>query len=175
MPDVFPAATRSRIMSAIRSRGNRSTELRLIQVFRDNGIIGWRRGARLLGCPDFVFRKQRIVIFVDGCFWHGCPRCRNTPATNAAYWEDKNRRNRERDRFVTRVLARSGWRVVRIWEHRLRQPQTVGRFLAKVFGDAPRSERDSRDKSASSVSSALYKTRRGRRKIGSPEWVGRKA
>jgi DNA mismatch endonuclease (patch repair protein) len=175
MPDVFPAATRSRIMSAIRSRGNRSTELRLIQVFRDNGIIGWRRGARLLGCPDFVFRKQRVVIFVDGCFWHGCRRCRNTPKTNSAYWEDKNRRNRKRDRFVTRVLAGSGWRVVRIWEHRLRQPQTVGRFLAKAFGDAPQSEGDSRGKAASSVSSALYKTPRGQRKIGSHEALGRKA
>lgn len=71
-------------MSAVRSRGNRSTELRLIAVLRAHGLTGWRRGSRLTGRPDFVFRARRLAVFVDGCFWHGPPSPRlrrgNLPA-----------------------------------------------------------------------------------------------
>lgn len=119
MADVFTTAKRSEVMSRIRSSGNAKTELRLISLFRKNGIVGWRRKQRLCGRPDFVFRKHRIVIFVDGCFWHGCPRCFRRPTSNQAYWDRKIARNRLRDRHVTTALRRSGWTVIRIWEHLL--------------------------------------------------------
>ena len=72
-------------MSLIRSRGNKATELRLIEIFRERVITGWRRNQPLLGKPDFTFRRERVVVFVDGCFWHGCPKCYKRPASNRKF------------------------------------------------------------------------------------------
>ena len=116
MPDIFTKAKRSEVMARIRSRGNRATELRMIAIFREQGITGWRRNQRLFGRPDFVFRKQRVAVFVDGCFWHGCPRHATMPASNRAFWKAKLARNAQRDREVTRALRKAGWRVLRVWE-----------------------------------------------------------
>jgi DNA mismatch endonuclease, patch repair protein len=154
MADVFTTALRSRVMSKIRSRGNQSTELRLIRLFRDQHITGWRRGVRLFGNPDFVFYKQRVAIFVDGCFWHGCPRCRNTPSANASYWLAKNQRNRKRDRLVTRTLSRRGWHVIRIWEHRLRKGSALITSLSKILSERAKPK----TRSAVPVSFAIYKS-----------------
>jgi len=71
--------------------------------------------------PDFVFLKSRTAVFVDGCFWHGCPRHGTEPKGNAAFWKRKFARNVARNRRVNRALRRAGWRVFRIWEHALRQ------------------------------------------------------
>ena len=103
-------------MRAVKSRGNKSTELKLIEIFKNRKIIGWRRNHKLFGKPDFVFPKQRLAIFVDGCFWHGHD-CRNTkPADNANYWRQKIERNKTRDELVSKILAEKDWRVLRIWE-----------------------------------------------------------
>jgi len=67
--------------------------------------------------PDVVFPRQRVAVFIDGCFWHGCPSHGVRPQTNAAYWSAKIRRNQERDRSNTDVLRAAGWDVVRVWEH----------------------------------------------------------
>jgi DNA mismatch endonuclease (patch repair protein) len=125
MADVFCKATRSRVMGAVRSRGNRDTEVKLLRIFRENGITGWRRHVALPGRPDFVFRRERIAVFVDGCFWHCCPIHGSKPASNSDYWLPKLERNHARDRSVTRELNRRGWRVLRIWEHALRKPGKV--------------------------------------------------
>lgn len=119
MTDVFTAAKRSDVMSRIRSRGNKATELRLIELFRKAGIKGWRRNQNLVGKPDFVFRVARIAIFVDGCFWHGCPQCYRRPSSNRKSWDAKIAHNRQRDREVTRSLQKADWCVLRIWEHEL--------------------------------------------------------
>ncbi len=108
-------------MSRIRGAGNKGTELRLIEVFRARGITGWRRGSKLPGRPDFVFPLLRVAVFVDGCFWHGCPRHATQPKTNAAFWRDKIATNKARDRRVNRALRGRGWSVIRIWEHELRR------------------------------------------------------
>ena len=79
--------------------------------------------------PDFVFRKQRTAIFVDGCFWHGCPKHATKPANNRAFWKKKLAGNKTRDRVVNRTLRRSGWRVVRIWEHQLSRLKAKGKML----------------------------------------------
>lgn len=139
MPDVFSKSKRSEVMARIRSRGNRDTELVLARFFRAHGITGWRRhrpiriatlGARNSGTPrmertafqvrpDFVFPKLRLALFVDGCFWHACPRHCRPPRGNGAFWRRKFAANQARDRLVNRSLRRARWRVVRIWEHAL--------------------------------------------------------
>jgi DNA mismatch endonuclease, patch repair protein len=113
----FSGLTRSELMSRIRSTGNKRTELRLIEIFRSAGITGWRRRSCLIGKPDFVFPQQKIAVFVDGCFWHGCPRHYKAPRTRTNFWKAKIERNRRRDRLVTRALRKLGWTVVRYWEH----------------------------------------------------------
>jgi len=119
MADVFTKRKRSKIMSRVRSKGNKATELALLKLFRNHAISGWRRGSRLLGRPDFVFLKRRLAVFVDGCFWHACPRHGSCPTSNAQFWQMKIRRNRLRDRLVNQQLKRQGWAVMRIWQHEL--------------------------------------------------------
>ncbi len=136
MTDVFTPAKRSDVMSRIRSHGNKGTELRLMEVFRAHGFTGWRRRQKLLGKPDFVFRAQRVCVFVDGCFWHGCPKCYRRPATNRKFWDTKRERNMERDAEVTEALKKKGWRVLRVWEHELKKKQEKGLVarLCRVLG-----------------------------------------
>jgi DNA mismatch endonuclease (patch repair protein) len=119
MADVFTKAKRSEVMSRIRGSGNKETELALIKLFRKNKITGWRRRYPLFGKPDFVFSKYNLVVFVDGCFWHGCPKHSNMPVNNRAFWKKKLASNKARDLRVSRVLRRTGWHVIRIWEHEL--------------------------------------------------------
>ena len=127
MPDVFTPEKRSRVMAAIHSRGNRDTELKLVTIFRLCRITGWRRNARLPGKPDFVFRHSKVAIFVDGCFWHGCPQHGRKPGSNQDYWIPKLERNRARDRAVTRALRARSWIVLRFWEHDLRYREEIAR------------------------------------------------
>jgi DNA mismatch endonuclease (patch repair protein) len=119
MVDIFSRRKRSEVMSKVRSRGNKATELALIKLFLQVSITGWRRHQKVFGKPDFAFRRERLAVFVDGCFWHGCPRHCKIPAGNRAFWTKKLSANRERDRRVNRELRRLGWRVIRIWEHDL--------------------------------------------------------
>jgi DNA mismatch endonuclease (patch repair protein) len=107
-------------MAAVRSRGNKATELLLVSLFRAGKLKGWRRHPNIPGRPDFVFPKQRLAIFVDGCFWHGCKRHCRMPASNQKYWTAKIARNIKRDRATRKLLRTKGWSVLRIWEHQLR-------------------------------------------------------
>lgn len=121
MADVFDSVKRSEIMRRVKSKQNRSTELRLIEVFKQNNITGWRRNYPVKGRPDFVFLKQKVAVFVDGCFWHGHD-CRNTrPADHQEYWQKKRERNIKRDQEVTAMFEARGWRVLRIWECELKK------------------------------------------------------
>ncbi len=116
--DWLTPEQRSRNMASIRSRGNKSTEKALRYRLVRAGVKGWRLcNADLPGKPDFLFDAQRLVVFVDGCYWHGCPRCYRPPTSNTSYWSEKYRRNKDRDTRVNRLLKRDGWRVLRIWEH----------------------------------------------------------
>jgi DNA mismatch endonuclease, patch repair protein len=104
MADVFTKARRSQVMSRIRGQGNKDTELALIRVFRAHRITGWRRRQAVFGKPDFIFPKLRLAVFVDGCFWHCCPKHETKPKNNAAFWRKKLVANSARDRLVTRTL-----------------------------------------------------------------------
>ena len=108
-------------MQCVRSKGNKSTEIKLIQVFAENGITGWRRNYQVKGHPDFVFPKRKIAVFVDGCFWHGHD-CRNTrPSDNQEYLQKKRERNIQHDLEVTELFEKRGWTVIRIWECELKK------------------------------------------------------
>lgn len=108
-------------MRNIKGKGNESTELALISVFREQGISGWRRGYPVKGYPDFVFLKERIAVFVDGCFWHGHD-CRNTrPKENEDFWAKKIGGNVACDKAVTEMFENRGWMVLRIWECELKR------------------------------------------------------
>jgi len=160
MADVLSKQKRSEVMSRIRSRGNKATELALARLLRANKITGWRRHMKIQVTsgkwqvtrkarmsvsspatrhlslsvrPDFVFLKSRTALFVDGCFWHGCPRHGTQPRGNAAFWRKKISGNQSRDRLVNRTLRRSGWRVLRIWEHELAM-KNLSRLLRRIQG-----------------------------------------
>ncbi len=121
MSDVFTKEKRSQIMQLVKPKGNKTTELKLMEYFKANHITGWRRHYAVIGHPDFVFLKQKTAIFVDGCFWHGHD-CRNTkPSTNTEYWDTKRTRNIEHDKEVTAHFQQRGWTVIRIWECELKK------------------------------------------------------
>lgn len=120
MADIFDNEKRSYIMSKVRSKNNKSTELELIKIFKENNITGWKRNYPVKGHPDFVFLDKKIAIFVDGCFWHGHD-CRNTrPSDNAEYWRKKRERNIKHDKEITELFEKRGWTVIRIWECELK-------------------------------------------------------
>ena len=128
--DVFTKEKRSEVMSKIRGKGNKATEQALVKLFRAHGITGWRRHYPINGKPDFAFPKHKLAVFVDGCFWHGCPKHATQPKGNRRFWADKLEANKSRDRKVNRELRAKGWKVLRIWEHDLklaRQSYTVRR------------------------------------------------
>ncbi len=143
MADVFNAEKRSDVMSRIRGRGNATTEMAVVAIFREANITGWRRhvemrprpaaedriratkNGRMRVRPDFVFRSARLVLFIDGCFWHSCPLHATKPRQNSTFWSLKLHTNVQRDAAHTRALQLAGWAVLRIWEHELRQPAQV--------------------------------------------------
>ena len=112
-------------MAQVKCRDCKSTELAFIKLLKAGRISGWRRNQNLFGKPDFVFVKERVVIFVDGCFWSVGPLHGSVPATNRDFWLRKIDSNRRRDQKVARSLRRRGWHVVRVWEHSLREPHMV--------------------------------------------------
>jgi DNA mismatch endonuclease (patch repair protein) len=117
MPDKMSPALRSKVMSSIRGSDTRP-ELILRQLLWRAGLR-YRVHPRLPGRPDIVFTRQRIVVFVDGCFWHGCPIHYKRPSTNEIYWDGKFRRNMDRDELVDMILICDGWTVLRFWEHEI--------------------------------------------------------
>ncbi|MBI2928162.1 MAG: very short patch repair endonuclease [Verrucomicrobia bacterium] len=109
-------------MRAVRGRGNKTTETRFRSALVRAGLRGWSIGPQNLpGRPDFYFAKARLAVFVDGCFWHGCRRCGHVPRTNSKFWRAKIERNRQRDRATSAALRAAGLRVIRLWEHKLRE------------------------------------------------------
>ncbi|MDD5704955.1 MAG: very short patch repair endonuclease [Kiritimatiellae bacterium] len=130
---MFTKEKRSQIMRGIHSRGNKETEGRFVAILRSAHITGWRRHYRMTGTPDVAFPKQRVAIFIDGCFWHGCPRHMRIPQTNQAYWRRKITNNKARDRKVHRCLKTKGWRVIRFWHHQLASQEAVTHRLKKAL------------------------------------------
>jgi DNA mismatch endonuclease (patch repair protein) len=128
---TFGTLDRATLMARVRSCGNKTTEVRMMKELREAGLSGWRRHQALPGKPDFCWRRERVVLFVDGCFWHGHGCGKNiSPATNAELWRRKIEGNRGRDRRTTKRLRAGGWTVVRVWECSL--AKSPGRCLQRV-------------------------------------------
>ena len=132
MSDWLTREQRSRNMSSIRSKGNATTEGAFLQILRKARITGWRRHQNLPGKPDFIFADKKVAVFIDGCFWHGCPRCYRLPGDNRPYWKAKVIANRRRDRRRTRELRSLGWRVLRFWEHSMKSAVGRRHVLSKL-------------------------------------------
>jgi DNA mismatch endonuclease (patch repair protein) len=121
--DVMTKEQRSRAMQAVRSK---DTKLELTirkQLWREG--LRYRLKTKLVGNPDLVFPSARVVVFLDGCFWHGCPKCYSAPKSNARFWRDKLEANRKRDKFVVRELRKDGWTVLRFWSHSIKRNPTA--------------------------------------------------
>ncbi len=133
MTDVFDKHKRSEVMSRIPSK-NTKLELTIRNDLYKAGFRGYRLGVKLPGSPDITFPKAKIAIFVDGCFWHGCPLCYSEPETNAQFWRKKIADNLERDQKVNKNLIGIRWSIIRIWEHSIEKDlanciQTIGEAL----------------------------------------------
>lgn len=126
--------SKSEQMARVKSK-NTSSELCLRRELWAAGAR-YRLHADLPGTPDLVFTKVKLAIFVDGCFWHGCPQHYTEPARNAEFWRAKLHRNLARDRRADASLAELGWQVLRVWEHEVSQNTAgvVSRVLSLVAG-----------------------------------------
>lgn len=116
MADIMSREKRSSVMSRIRGKDT-GPELALRRELWAAGVRGYRLRPSLPGKPDIAFMGKKVAVFVDGCFWHGCPVCYKKPASNQAFWRKKLQDNTARDRRVDRILRSTGWKTMRFWEH----------------------------------------------------------
>lgn len=129
--DTVSKKKRSEIMSKI--RGKDTGPERMLRRIVSAAGVSFKSNHRVEGYrADLFFPSKKLVIFVDGCFWHGCPTCFKAPKTNKRYWSNKISENRKRDDRVNRTLRKAGWRVIHVWEHSIRYPEQV--FLSKLMG-----------------------------------------
>lgn len=135
--DRVSKATRSRIMASVRSKGNRSTEQLMAKILRNAGLRGYRKHWNVAGKPDFAWPDRKIALFVDGCFWHGCPRCNRPSKSNLAFWRKKISDNKRRDLRNSRHLRRRGWKVLRVWECTITSVRTLRRIQTAVTTSTP--------------------------------------
>lgn len=132
MADVLTKEQRSRCMSAIRGKDTKP-EILLRKTLWHKGYR-YRLKNRLPGRPDIIFPTERVAVFVDGCFWHGCPEHYQKPDTNARFWREKIRKNTQRDKEVNALLNSKGWKVLRFWEHEVRNnPEACARRVIRAL------------------------------------------
>lgn len=116
MTDNRTKLQRSHNMSKIKST-NTGPEIKIKKVMK---TLGFSYQPKLYGHPDFADKKRKIIVFIDGCFWHKCPKHYIAPKSNLEFWKKKIKRNVKRDRAVTKKLRNEGWIVLRIWEHQIK-------------------------------------------------------
>ena len=140
MGDNLKPDDRHKTMQAVKGKGT-NLERRLFAVLAAMGLKGWKKNfSGVSGKPDVVFLNERVAIFVDGCFWHGCPYChRKLPETNREYWEKKIARNVALAKSHNKRLRRESWKVIRVWEHEIRNTAKLRtRILEAVQGNRRR-------------------------------------
>lgn len=135
MTDKISPEARTRTMRAVKSKDSKM-EVKFRSALWRDGLRFYKNVKKLPGKPDIVFSKQRIVVFLDSCFWHGCPQHLRMPASNADYWQPKIERNKNRDTQINTYYSENNWKVFRIWEHELRtdfenQVLTIARAVRK--------------------------------------------
>lgn len=117
MADVHTKKQRSYNMSRVKSSETK-IELKLKPFMKKIGFT--YQPKNIYGKPDFARRKEKVTIFVDGCFWHKCPKHYKEPKSNKKFWKEKINKNVERDKKITKKLRRDGWKVIRVWDHDLK-------------------------------------------------------
>jgi DNA mismatch endonuclease (patch repair protein) len=133
MTDVLTPEQRSFNMSQVKSR-NTGLELRLKKLLRASGMKNYRVTYKLFGNPDIVFTKNKIALFIDGCFWHKCKLHFHPPETRRDFWLKKIEGNVKRDRLVNKELRRINWRVVRFWQHEIEEnPESVLGIIEEAY------------------------------------------
>ena len=140
MTDIFDAATRSRIMSSVPSKGTRP-EIYVGEMLKTAGFKCQAQCADLPGHPDFVFARKKLAIFVNGCFWHwhGCSRC-SMPSSNRTFWKKKIVGNVARDRKTRSSLHKLGWWYLTIWECNLNGGLSRCKRVLRQLKDRPPGE-----------------------------------
>ena len=118
MVDVLTNDQRKYNMSQIKNK-NTQPEIKFRKYLLSKGIRGYRIHLKILGKPDIVFSKYKIAVFIDGCFWHKCPKCFIEPETNKDFWMEKINGNVKRDKETNDILTKRGWKVIRFWEHEI--------------------------------------------------------
>lgn len=131
--DNLSPEDRRKTMRAVKAKGTKP-ERRLCSMLAGMGLKGWQKhAADIPGKPDVVFIAAKVAIFVDGCFWHGCPVCqRKLPETNRAYWKRKITRNRQLAKQHQRKLRSEGWIILRIWEHEINDSRLRDSLRRKI-------------------------------------------
>lgn len=131
--DNLTKKQRSLCMSNIKSR-NTKAEIIFRKYIFDKGLRGYRVNSTVLGKPDIFFPKKKIAVFIDGCFWHKCPKCFVKPKSGIVYWQKKIENNVSRDKKINKELRQQGFQVLRFWEHSiLKQTQKCFDKLIKVY------------------------------------------
>lgn len=128
MTDVLNPKQRSYNMSKIR-RSHTKPEL-IIKDYLEK--IGFEHQKDYYGKPDFINFKNKTVIFIDGCFWHMCPKCFKMPKSNRLFWKNKLLKNTLRDKEITLNYQYSDWKVIRIWEHTIKSSKYL-QFINKLI------------------------------------------
>jgi DNA mismatch endonuclease (patch repair protein) len=133
--DIFPAAKRSQIMQAVRTKGTQP-EIVVQSLLRGLGHHYRRNVSALPGKPDFIVLQKAKAIFVHGCFWHGHQQCKKgqtLPQANRSFWDSKIRMNIRRDRRAVAQLRKDGWSVLTIWECRLKDRERASALLSRFM------------------------------------------
>lgn len=120
MSDKFSQEKRSKIMSSIRGK-NTKPELRIRKMVWYFGKRYRIHDKTVFGTPDISNKSKKVAVFIDGCFWHGCPKCYSEPKTNIEFWRNKITRNKERRKQVRKNLRKDGWTVMEFWEHSVKK------------------------------------------------------
>ena len=133
MTDRFAPEIRSRIMASVRGK-NTEPEMAVRRTLWRSGLRYRIHDRTVPGTPDVSSKRRKFAIFVDGCFWHGCPECYREPKTNAAFWRAKVLRNKARREKVRELLERQGFGVAEIWEHETGDPDAVLKNIKRQLG-----------------------------------------
>lgn len=120
MSDKFSKQTRSKIMSSIRGK-NTKPELVIRKILWKNGCRYRIHDKKIVGKPDIVFKEKKLVVFIDGCFWHACPSCYVEPKTNITFWKNKIKQNKIRRKLVKIEIKKIKWNILEFWEHEIKE------------------------------------------------------
>jgi len=131
--DIYSPKKRSAIMGLIRGKDT-LLEIELRKLLRREGLRFGTNVKKLAGKPDIVFKNKKLVVFIDGCFWHGCKKHFKLPKSNKSFWEIKIIGNAKRDAKINKYYRAKDWRVFRVWEHQLKtNPSLVVRKIIKLL------------------------------------------